>query len=683
MEKRGVFLDRIQAIKTGMSIWIDARDRRAMYYETNRLETDADIEKRVNLFVPGRLCLFGEHSDWAGTYMMTNADLIEGQAIVTGINLGIHATAVKSEVFEINGFDDGGTAVSFSAPMDTAVLKMHAMEPILFSYACGVAAYMRENYHVGGVKITITEVTLPMKKGLSSSAAVCCLVAKAFNELYGLRISIRGIMQIAYRGELLTGSRCGRLDQACAYGERPVLMHFIQNEIDVETIRVGQTFYWVIADLCAGKDTKKILTYLNKAYPFATSDIEKNVQKALGADNHRIIRRAREAMEAGDAMGLGRIMVEAQELFDKKVAPACPDELESPVLHSVLHDPKIQDWIYGAKGVGSQGDGTVQLLARDKRCQQLLVDYLNRERHMEAFAFCLNAGGKIRKAIIPIAGNGTRMFPESFFIKKAMLPVMDEKGVVKPVLLYMLEELVECAIEEIYLIVGADEVNDYERLFHFRYDEAYCARLPEHVQEYYKEIFEIGQRVQLVVQEEKKGFGHAVYQARNHLNGEPVVMLLGDFLYKTNIEFSCTQQTINAYNKSGGKAVISVKEIPLSESMHYGVIHGKFREDRTYLLDADAMVEKPDEEYCRDNLLVNGKCYATFGSYVLTDEVFGYLEHQIEENMANREHSEIDLTKALMNTAQNGNLVGVDVDGKSFDVGLPQMYYRTFCEFGA
>ncbi len=642
----------------------------------------AETAKRVNVFVPGRLCLFGEHSDWAGTYMMTNGDLVEGQAIVTGINLGIHATAEKSEDFTISSYEADGSAATFTSSMDMNELKKYAKEPILFSYCCGVAAYMRENYHVGGVKITITDVTLPMKKGLSSSAAVCCLVAKVFNELYGLHISTRGIMQIAYRGELLTGSRCGRLDQACAYGERPVLMHFYQTEIDVETIRVGQTFYWVIADLCASKNTKRILAYLNRAYPFATNEIEIAEQEALGPDNHKIIAKAREAIESGNAEELGRTMTEAQKLFDKKVAPACPEELASPVLHSVLNDERIQEWIYGAKGVGSQGDGTVQLLAKDKKSQTALVEYLNNVRHMEAFAFRLNAGGKIKKAIIPIAGNGTRMFPESFFIKKAMLPVMDDKGTVKPALLYMLEELIDCEIEDIYLIIGAGETEEYRRVFDFGYDESYVKSLPDNVREYYQEIYEIGQRIHLIVQEEKKGFGHAVYQARRYLAGEPAVMLLGDFLYKSNIELSCTQQTINAYNKSGGKAVVSIKAIPVKESRHYGIVHGTFRGDRPYIMDADSMVEKPDEEYTKENLLVDGRCYATFGSYVLTDEVFEFLEQQIEDNEANREHSEIDLTKALTKTAKDGNLVGVDIDGESYDIGIPRKYYQTFVEFG-
>lgn len=644
------------------------------------------MKKQVSLFVPGRLCLFGEHTDWAGGYMAQNADLVEGRAIVTGINLGIYANATRSDVFEVSSFNADGEKETFSCEMDTKVLKEWAEKQFIFSYCCGVAAYMRENYHVGGVSIDITSVTLPMKKGLSSSAAVCCLVAKAFNELYGLCISTRGVMQIAYRGELITGSRCGRLDQACAYGETPVLMHFFQTEIDVERMRVGKTFYWVIADLCAGKDTKKILAYLNKAYPFATDEIERREQEALGPDNHEIIRRARIAIEQGDDVELGKIMNDAQELFDTKVAPACPDELAAPVLHSVLNDPKIKDWIYGAKGVGSHGDGTVQLLARDKVSQQALVDYLNNERHMEAFAFRLNAGGKVKKAIIPIAGMGTRMFPETFFIKKAFLPIIDSNGHTKPVLMCMLEELIDAEIEDIYLIIGEGEEEEYKRIFDFDFDEEYYNRLPENLREDYQKIYEIGQRVHFVVQHEKKGFGHAVYQARNFTKEEPVLLMLGDFIYKSNLDISCTTQTINAYNKSGGKAVISIKEVPFEDSKTYGIVHGEFTEERDYIMNIDNMVEKPSKEIAEATLAVNGKCYATFGQYVLTDEIFQYLESQIAEvdaKIARGENwSEVDLTSALLSLAKRGELVGVDVDGTSYDVGIPSMYYKTFTEYG-
>lgn len=641
------------------------------------------MKKTVSLFVPGRLCLFGEHSDWAGTYSSRNAEIPEGRAIVTGINLGIYAEATVSDEFCVESVEESS---QITCEMRSDKLKAVAASDSIYSYCCGVAAYMKENYQIGGAHIKITKVTLPAKKGLSSSAAICCLVARAFNELYNLHISTRGIMQIAYRGELLTGSRCGRLDQACAYGETPVLMKFFDNEIDVETMKVGKNLYFVIADLCAGKDTKRILAYLNKAYPFATDEIGINVQEALGRDNQEIISKAKKAIENGDAVTLGRIMNEAEELFDKKVAPACPDQLMAPVLHSVLHDRKIQDWIYGAKGVGSHGDGTVQLLAKDKETQQKLVDYLNNERHMEAFAFKLNAGGKIKKAIIPIAGMGTRMFPETFFVKKAFLPVIDADGVVKPVILYMLDELLQAEVEDIYLIVGEGEEEEYKKYFKFDYDEVFERHLPENVRYFYKHIAEVGKHLHFVVQHEKNGFGHAVYQARKYLHQEPAILMLGDFIYKSNLNISCTQQTINAYNKSGGKSVVSVKRIPFDQSKNYGIIHGKFTEDYPYLMDVDNMVEKPSEALARNKLAVDSECFATFGQYVLTDEIFAFLEKQIEEQATAKKNGEpikeIDITAALMSQALKGELIGVDVDGSSFDVGLPGMYYSTFVGFG-
>lgn len=90
----------------------------------------------------------------------------------------------------------------------------------------------------------------------------------------------------------------------------------------------------------------------------------KNVQRALGVDNEKLINEAKAAIEAGDSKEVGRLMVEAQAHFDKMVAPASPVELKAPVLHSILADEKIKELTYGAKGVGSQGDGSIQFLAK-------------------------------------------------------------------------------------------------------------------------------------------------------------------------------------------------------------------------------------------------------------------------------------------------------------------------------
>ena len=108
----------------------------------------------------------------------------------------------------------------------------------LFSYVAGVASYICEWYHIGGLHLEITKMDMPMKSGLSSSAAICVMVARAFNLLYGLHMNTIGVMNIAYWGEQRTPSRYGRLDQACAFGVNPVAMTFDGNELDVDRIHL-------------------------------------------------------------------------------------------------------------------------------------------------------------------------------------------------------------------------------------------------------------------------------------------------------------------------------------------------------------------------------------------------------------------------------------------------------------
>ena len=143
------------------------------------------------LFVPGRLCLFGEHSDWAGHYRTMNADIVAGAAIVTGIEQGIYAEIEKSPVFKLTSDapEMEGLWHDFSCRMQEQDLKHVARSGSFFCYCAGVASYMLEWYNVGGVHIHIKKMTLPIKSGLSSSAAICVLVARAFNILYKLNIT--------------------------------------------------------------------------------------------------------------------------------------------------------------------------------------------------------------------------------------------------------------------------------------------------------------------------------------------------------------------------------------------------------------------------------------------------------------------------------------------------------------
>ena len=640
-------------------------------------------KKKIHLFVPGRLCLFGEHSDWAGMYRTVNSDIEKGQAIVSGVEQGIYATAEKADRFIITTSPDFPEKESWECEMDSSKLLEVAQQGGYFSYVAGVASYINDNYRVGGVKITIEKRDLPIKSGLSSSAAICVLVARAFNQLYLLRMNIKGEMQAAFRGEQRTPSRCGRLDQACAYGVKPVQMEFDGVEIDSKPIRVGSTFHWVIANLMASKDTIKILADLGKAYPFANTDAEKKVQEALGRDNTEIVSKAKDLLIKGDAEGLGRLMKEAQALFDEKVAPMC-SELEAPVLHSVLKDPYISELTWGGKGVGSQGDGTVQFLAKDEKSAQKLQEYLKNEKGMPSFLLTLKPGQTVRKAIIPLAGFGTRVFPATKCMPKCMMPVLDRDGVLKPALLIMLEQLMEAGIEDICLIIGEDEQPDFDRFFE-PLPEEQQEKLPDSKRKYEDLISNLRHHITYVYQRERLGFGHAVWLAKRFTDGEPALLLLGDFLYRSNTAVNCCKQVIDAYKECGG-ALVSITEIPLSRVVHYGIVHGCCNNKEETILKADRMVEKPTDDYAEEYLGIDNargerKYYATFGQYVLTPEVFDELERQIKVVGKPSEGKEFGLTSALDTIRENNGLFGFVPDGESFDIGLPDAYRETMWRY--
>src|SRR6185436_18619275 len=251
-----------------------------------------------------------------------------------------------------------------------------------WSYMAGVAYQILTHYHVRGLVIDNYKTDMPVKKGLSSSAAITVLTARAFNRIYDLKMTIRGEMEMAYQGEILTPSRCGRLDQGCAFGNRPILMTFDGDRIDTTELQVKQNLYFVVVDLHAKKDTKKILADLNHCFPFARSEVEQGVQELLGPINKRITHQALEALTESDAERLGALMTEAQAFFNRYAAPACPEELTAPILNRVLNYEPLKPHIWGGKGVGSQGDGTAQFLARSEADQLAIIEIIERDLSM-------------------------------------------------------------------------------------------------------------------------------------------------------------------------------------------------------------------------------------------------------------------------------------------------------------
>jgi galactokinase len=344
------------------------------------------------LFVPGRLCLFGEHSDWAGQYRAQDPAIAPGLCLVTGTDQGLAAEAEPAVDFRIESTLADGTRVGpFATAMEPSALGAAAAAGGFFSYAAGTAAEVSTRFRVGGLRLAI-RADLPVGKGLSSSAAVCVLVARAFSRAYGLGLSPRDEMELAFAGERRAGSECGRMDQVCAFGRRPSLMHFDGERLEVEPLASGGALHLLVVDLRRAKDTRRILADLNACFPAAPGERAARVREALGARSQELVLRAAEAVRAGDAPALGALMREAQARFDADVAPASPAELAAPALHAVLEHPAARELAWGGKGVGSQGDGSAQLVCRDPDARVALAARLARELGVATLALDLAQG---------------------------------------------------------------------------------------------------------------------------------------------------------------------------------------------------------------------------------------------------------------------------------------------------
>ncbi len=414
----------------------------------------------MKIFVPGRICLMGEHSDWAGGYRRINADIEPGFALIAGTNQGIYANVEPHPTSLVLSATtpDGQRVGPYEIPMEPKALLDEAQRGGFWSYAAGVAYQVLTNYHVRGLVIDNVQTDLPVKKGLSSSAAICVLTARAFNRVYDLKMTTRGEMEIAYQGEITTPSRCGRMDQGCAFGNRPVLMTFDGERLDTVELRPAKEMHFVIVDLSAQKNTMEILARLNRSFPFADNEVEEGVQKLLGPINARIVHQAVDALQAGDDQQLGALMVEAQQFFDRYAIPACPEELTAPVLHRVLNYEPLKPHIWGGKGVGSQGDGTAQFVARSASDQQAIIEIVERDLKMPCLKLTIAPGPKVRRAVIPAAGFGTRLFPASKATKKEMFPIVDRDGIAKPAILLIVEEALQRRDRGIIIIVQEEDL---------------------------------------------------------------------------------------------------------------------------------------------------------------------------------------------------------------------------------
>ncbi len=276
---------------------------------------------------------------------------------------------------------------------------------------------------------------------------------------------------------------------------------------------------------------------------------------------------------------------------------------------------------------------------------------------------------KVKKAVLPAAGFGTRFLPATKAVPKELLPIVD-----KPTIQYIMEEVVHAGIEEVILITGREKgsIEDH-------FDTS--AELENHLrkkgrQDLLKIVQEVSEMVTLVSvrQKEPLGLGHAVLCAKKAVGDEPFAVLLGDDLIDASVP--CIRQMIDIYEElsrglnssAPGPALIAIQKVPRAEAHLYGIIKGRKIKDRVYRI--EDMVEKPEKGTAPSNL-------AIIGRYILPPEIF-----EILENLRPDRKGEIQLTNGLRELNRRAPVFGYEFFGDRYDAGDKLGYLEANIAFG-
>lgn len=257
-------------------------------------------------------------------------------------------------------------------------------------------------------------------------------------------------------------------------------------------------------------------------------------------------------------------------------------------------------------------------------------------------------GNKIRKAIIPAAGLGTRFLPATKAQPKEMLPIVD-----KPTLQYIIEECVASGIEEILIITGRNKKSIED---HFdRSVELEMELEKSGKQEMLEMVREISDMVNIhfIRQKEPRGLGHAILCAKTFVGNEPFAVLLGDDVVY-NDEKPCLKQLIDCYGEYK-TSVLGVQTVDPNDVNKYGIVGGIHIEDRVYKV--KNLVEKPAVEEAPSNV-------AILGRYIITPRIF-----EILEETKPGKGGEIQLTDALLQLVKEEAMYAYDFEGRRYDVG--------------
>jgi UTP--glucose-1-phosphate uridylyltransferase len=271
----------------------------------------------------------------------------------------------------------------------------------------------------------------------------------------------------------------------------------------------------------------------------------------------------------------------------------------------------------------------------------------------------VGGNAKVKKAVIPAAGLGTRMLPATKSIPKELLPLVD-----KPLIHYIVEEIIEAGIKEVIFVIskGKEAILDY-----FDIDKELESFLTErNKQDILKSIKSLSRMINLISirQKEPLGLGHAVLTAKDIIGNEPFAVVLPDDI--VDAKKGCLSQLMDVYNRRNSP-VIALERIPKKETIKYGVVDAIRSQGRTWLI--RDLIEKPKPEIAPSNL-------AVIGRYILPPEVL-----QILQDTEPGQGGEIQLTDALRNVARK-SLLGYEFSGKRYDLGNPMGFLKANIVFG-
>ncbi|PAD69262.1 UTP--glucose-1-phosphate uridylyltransferase [Bacillus sp. 7586-K] len=268
---------------------------------------------------------------------------------------------------------------------------------------------------------------------------------------------------------------------------------------------------------------------------------------------------------------------------------------------------------------------------------------------------------KIRKAIIPAAGLGTRFLPATKALPKEMLPIVD-----KPTIQYIVEEAVASGIEDIIIISGRGK-----RSIEDHFDQTYeleDALMKKNKLSLFHEVQKITNlaNIHYIRQKEPKGLGHAINCARSFVGNEPFAVLLGDDIVMS--EKPCLQQLIEVFNRYHS-SIVGVQKVSEDEVSQYGIIKPKGSEIDENILNIETLVEKPKKEEAPSQ-------YAILGRYILRPEIFSILNTLPPDSSG-----EVQLTEAIRILNERQAVYAYQFHGRRYDIGNKLGFIRATIDF--